>query len=353
MRRLDRYIASSVSLAILAVLGVIVGLALLFAFVDEMGDVEGDYGVLEALWYVLLTIPRRLYEMLPMAALIGCLIGLGSLASSSELTIMRAAGVSLRRIVWAVMKPMLAIMLVGLLIGEYVAPWSETQAQASRSMAQGGGAAQTAKRGLWHRQGSEFVHINSVQPDGAVYGVTRYSFDEQRRLQSASFARRGLYQDGQWYLEDVATTRFLERSTAREQVEREPWAVQLSPELLGTVVLEPDALSISGLWDYIGYLAEQGLDNGRYWLAFWNKLMQPLVTAALVLLAISFIFGPLRSVTLGQRVFTGVLVGFVFRIGQDLLGPSSLVFGFSPLLAVAVPALVCLVIGMALLRRAG
>lgn len=353
MRRLDRYIASSVVLAILAVLGIVVGLALLFAFIDELGDVEGEYSLIEALGYVLLTTPRRIYEMLPMAALIGCLIGLGSLASSSELTIMRAAGVSLRRIVWSVMKPMLAIMLVGLFIGEYVAPWTESMAQSNRSMAQGGGEAQSAKRGLWHRQGNEFVHINSVQPGGVLYGVTRYVFDENRHLQAASFARRGLYEGDSWQLEDVSTTHFRERSTEVEQLERMPWLVELTPELLGTVVLEPEALSIAGLWRYIGYLAEQGLDNGRFWLAFWSKLMQPLVTAALVLLAISFIFGPLRSVTLGQRIFTGVLVGFVFRIGQDLLGPSSLVYGFSPLLAVTVPGLLCLMIGLVLLRRAG
>jgi lipopolysaccharide export system permease protein len=118
-------------------------------------------------------------------------------------------------------------------------------------------------------------------------------------------------------------------------------------------VLPPEALSITGLWSYIHYLGEQGLNNGRYWLAFWTKVLQPLVTAALVLMAISFIFGPLRSVTLGQRVFTGVLVGFVFRIVQDLLGPASLVFGFTPLLAVALPATVCALGGLWLLRRAG
>jgi lipopolysaccharide export system permease protein len=133
----------------------------------------------------------------------------------------------------------------------------------------------------------------------------------------------------------------------------ERWDVELNPQLLGTVVLEPDALSVTGLWRYIQYLGEQGLNNGQYWLAFWTKVLQPLVTAALVLLAISFIFGPLRSVTLGQRVFTGVLVGFVFSIAQDLLGPSSLVFGFSPLLAVLIPAAICAVAGMGLLRRAG
>lgn len=353
MVKLDRYIGSQVFTAILGVLGILVGLALLFAFIDELGDVEGNYGLLDALWYMFLTTPRRLYEMLPMAALIGCLIGLGSLASNSELTIMRAAGVSVGRIVWAVMKPMLVLMLVGVLVGEYLAPYAENQAQASRAMAQGGGEAQSAKRGLWHRQGQEYVHINAVQPNGVLFGVTRYRFDDQKRMQSSSFARRAHYEGGYWQLEDVATTYFRERSSEVIKQDHERWDVELTPQLLGTVVLAPEALSITGLWNYIHYLADQGLNNGQYWLSFWTKVLQPLVTAALVLMAISFVFGPLRSVTLGQRIFTGVLVGFVFKISQDLLGPSSLVFGFSPLLAVLIPAGICALAGVWLLRRAG
>lgn len=352
MVRLDRYIGTSVFFAILAVLGVIVGLALLFAFIDELGDLGDGYGTLQALVYVLMTLPRRTYEMLPMASLIGCLIGLGTLASNSELTIMRAAGVSVGRIVWAVMKPMLVVMLVGVLIGEYLAPWSENQAQAYRAQAQGGGEAQSSKHGLWHRQGQEYVHINAVQPNGRLLGVTRYQFDDERRLLSSSFARRGTYEGDHWQLEEVKTTRFHERNTEVVNAPRERWDVELKPELLGTVVMEPEALSVTGLWRYIQYLGAQGLSNGTYWLAFWTKLLQPLVTGALVLMAISFIFGPLRSVTLGQRIFTGVLVGFTFRIAQDLLGPSSLVFGFSPLLAVVVPAGICALAGAIMLRRA-
>ncbi|MDU9412523.1 LPS export ABC transporter permease LptG [Pseudomonas sp. zfem005] len=353
MVRLDRYIGTSVFFGILAVLGVIVGLALLFAFIDELGDVDGSYGVLEAATYVLMTTPRRVYEMLPMAALIGSLIGLGGLASSSELTIMRAAGVSIGRIVWAVMKPLLVLMLVGVLIGEYVAPWSENLAQGNRALAQGGGEAQSAKRGLWHRQGNQYVHINAVQPNGVLYGVTRYDFDGERHMQSASFARRALYQADHWQLEDVSTTYFRGDHTEVVEAANERWDIELNPQLLGTVVMEPEALSITGLWRYTHYLADQGLNNGRYWLAFWTKVLQPLVTGALVLMAISFIFGPLRSVTLGQRVFTGVVIGFVVRISQDLLGPSSLVFGFSPLLAVLIPAGICALAGVLLLRRAG
>lgn len=355
MVKLDRYIGGSVLMAILAVLGIILGLATLFAFIDEMSDASDTYTLMDVLSYVLLTAPRRLYDMLPMAALIGCLIGLGSLASNSELTIMRAAGVSIGRIVWAVMKPMLVLMIVGVLIGEYVAPATENVAQANRSLAQGSGDAQSAKHGLWHRQGDEFIHINSVQPNGVLYGVTRYRFDKERHMLSASFSKRAEFDKDHWTLNDVTTTLFHEQEKRTEVVSApvERWDVALSPQLLNTVVMTPETLSISGLWSYIHYLADQGLNNGRYWLAFWVKVLQPLVTAALVLMAISFIFGPLRSVTLGQRVFTGVLVGFTFRIVQDLLGPSSLVFGFSPLFAVLVPATVCALAGVLLLRRAG
>ncbi|MEE1926253.1 LPS export ABC transporter permease LptG [Pseudomonas sp. 148P] len=353
MRKLDGYIGSSVFMAILAVLGIILGLASLFAFIDEMGDISDTYTLWDASQFVALTAPRRLYDMLPMAGLIGCLIGLGSLASNSELTIMRAAGVSIGRIVWAVMKPMLVLMLAGVLIGEYVAPVTENKAQADRSLAQGGGEAQTSKRGLWHRQGEEFVHINTVQPNGLMLGVTRYRFDNERHMQSSSFARRAQYQQDHWLLTDVTTTLFRGDHTEVVKTPEERWDVALTPQLLNTVVMAPESLSITGLWDYIHYLSDQGLNNDRYWLAFWTKVLQPLVTAALVLMAISFIFGPLRSVTLGQRVFTGVLVGFVFRIAQDLLGPSSQVFGFPPLLAVLLPAVICALAGLWLLRRAG
>ena len=353
MRRLDRYIGSTVFLAIVAVLDIISGLALLLAFIDELNDVTDAYTVWGAASYVGLTAPQRVYEMLPMAALIGCLVGLGTLASNSELTVIRAAGVSIRRIVWAVMKPMLVLMIIGLLVGEYLAPWTSSVGQANRALAQSVGKAQSSKHGLWHRQGNEFIHVNAVQPGGKLVGVTRYIFDDEQRLLGSSFAQQALYQDGYWQLEDIVYTDLQERSSSIKQADSERWDVEISPQLLNTVIMEPDNLPITGLWQYAHYLNDQGLNANRYWLAFWVKILQPLVTAALVLMAISFVFGPLRSVTLGQRVFTGVVVGFVFRIAQDLLGPASLVFGFAPIVAVVLPALICAVFGFWLLRRAG
>lgn len=353
MRLLDRHIGSTVFFSVVSVALIILGLDLLFAYIGELEDLEGGYGAFEALAYIVLTAPRRLYEMLPMAALVGCLIGLGSLASNSELTVMRASGVSIPRIMGAVLKPLLVLMLGGVLLGEYAAPYTENLAESRRALAIGSGEAVKSK-GLWHREGDDFIHINAVQPNGTLHGVTRYRFDADRRLLEASFAQRASVQDDSWLLEDVAATLFAADGTSRvEQHAQQHWEMELTPRLLRVVLLDPEVLPLTGIWHYQNYLAEQGLNNNPYMLAFWKKLLQPVTTAALVFVAISFIFGPLRSVTLGQRVFTGVLVGFSFRIVQDLLGPSSLVFGFSPLIAVLVPILILLLMGSWLIRRAG
>jgi lipopolysaccharide export system permease protein len=352
MNRLDRYIGRQVLMSILAVLGVLWGLSLLFALIDELTFMRAAYGVPEVLEYVLLTSPRRLYELLPMGALIGCLIGLGTLASSSELTVMRASGVPLVRIVGAVMAPMLLLMVLGLALSEFVMPKTEVLADFKRDMARNGGQAMSSK-GLWHREGNQYVHINAARSDGVMLGITRFIFDDARVLQESSFAERAEFAGDHWTLHEVITTRLAEQATEVVRQPTQTWRVELTPQLVSTLITEPDALSISGLWRYARFLGGQGLDNGPYWLAFWGKVLQPLITASLVILAISFIFGPLRSVTLGQRIFTGVLVGFVFRIIQDLLGPASLVFGFSPLLAVVLPGALCALIGLRLLQRAG
>src|SRR5690606_19141575 len=154
-----------------------------------------------------------------------------------------------------------------------------------------------------------------------MLGITRFVFGEDRVLRKSSFAERAEYAGDHWMLHEATGTPL---TTQRCEVVHEPtrtWRVKLTPPRASTLIPEPDALSISGLWQYARFLGGQGLDSDPYWLAFWGKVLQPLITASLVILAISFIFGPLRSVTLGQRIFTGVLVGFVFRIIQDLLGP--------------------------------
>ena len=150
----------------------------------------------------------------------------------------------------------------------------------------------------------------------------------------------------------MVRTRIEPERTSEIRYDSLEWDIRLNPEVLGVLVVKPETLSIAGLYTYSRYLLNQDLNATPYLMAFWKKVLTPVATAVLVLVAISFIFGPLRSVTMGFRVFTGIIVGLLFKYMQDLLGPSSLVFGFNPIFATLVPILICLVLGVFLLRRA-
>lgn len=351
MRKLDRYIARNVMAAMVVVLLVLVILESLFSFLAQLDDIRGNYQVLDVVVYTLLMIPKKIYDFIPVSALIGCLAGLGSMASNSELVVMRAAGISLWRMVWSVMKPALILIMVGVVLGEYVAPVSEQVAETRKNIARSTNGTYSGE-GVWHREGNEFMYFNAVEPNGVLYGVSRYVFDEEMKLQESSFSKRAIFQQDHWLLEDTVKSRFDGEKFVAEEVTIEPWDTSLTRTLLKVVVVKPDGLSISGLKTYMDYLEEQGLDKGEYALAFWTKALQPLSIFSLVLVGISFVFGPLRSVSMGYRIFTGVITGVAFMIAQNLLGPSSLVFGFPPLLSVLVPVLVCIAIGAVLLWRA-
>jgi len=353
MHKIDRYVMKTVGGAMFLVMVVVLSLDLIFAFIAELDDTANNYQTLDALWYVFLTLPRRIYDYLPLGAFMGCLVGLGSMASSSELTVIRAAGVSIKRIVWSAMKPALFVVLLGVGIGEYLAPPAERIAQSEKAVALGAGSNVAAASGLWHREGNVFIHMNAVQPSGVLFGISLFRFNEQRQLLAASFAERAIYQGDHWILENVQTTKLEEQGTTRVTHNQLRWESGLSPSVLSVLIVKPENLAMTGLLTYARYLDEQGLSASRYWLAFWKKTLMPLGTAVMVLVAISFIFGPLRSVTMGFRVFTGLLVGLSFKYMQDLLGPMSVVYGFDPILAVLVPIAVNAGIGILLMRRAG
>ncbi len=352
MRKLSRYLSSVIISSISLVLILLLGLDLIAALIDEMSDLDETYTFLVALRFVLFSVPGNVFDLLPFAALVGCLAGLGTLASNSELVVIRSAGVSTARVVWLVMRPALLIMLIGMAVSEYIAPKTESIAQSERAVALRKGDNVVSTEGLWHREGNQFMHFNVVQPNGVLYGVTILRFNETRQLQSALFAERAIYQSGYWLLEDVSESQLLDERVKQVNYRSQRWETGLSPVLLNILVLDPVDLSIEGLWDYSRYLEGQGLNSGPYQLAFWKKVLQPLSTVTLVLIAISFIFGPLREVTMGFRIFIGVLVGIVFRTAQDMLAPASLVYGFQPVYASLVPILVCAAIGFWFLNRA-
>jgi len=336
--------------AVLAVLFVVVSLDAISDLVNQLGDFKGSYNLVEAVIYVLLLIPSNIYDYIPLSALVGCLIGLGMLASSSELVIMRAAGVSIGQIVWAVFRPIFLFIFVGAILGEFVTPYLDQYADSRRALAQGHQRALQSEKGVWNREGDEYMHFNAVLPNGKLYGVTRYIF-EGDKLISSSFSDSAIFQQDYWFEQDVDVTEFTDDGIVKKQLPNRKWYTELSPELLNVLVLGQDELPIHRLYSYSAYLDKQGLDSSDYRLTFWQKSLQPLATLSLVMIAISFILGPLRQVTMGFRVFIGVIVGLLFQTSQKLLGPASLIFGFSPMFAVLIPILLCFFIGWFLVRR--
>lgn len=353
MRLIDRYIASAVLSSTAIVMFVVLSLDTVFGFIAETEDLKNDYGIIDAALYIALTLPRRIYDYLPLGAFMGCLIGLGALAKNSELTVVRAAGVSLYRIVISSMKPVVLIVLFGALLGEFVAPTTEKLAQSDKAIKQGAKSSVVYGQGLWHKEGSAFIHVNAVEPNGALYGVSINYYDEDYQLVKSLFASKALYNANSWSLIDVQASEFGLENVRSYRDDVIAWDTELTPELLNILIVKPDNLAMSGLHSYSEYLDDQGLDGGVYVLSFWKKALQPLTTISLVLIAISFVFGPLRSVAMGTRVFVGLIVGLSFKYVQDLLGPASMVFGFEPIVATLLPVIVCLMLGLVLLRRAG
>ncbi len=354
MRKLDWYVVKTVAGATILVLLVFLSLDFVFSFIGELGNLRNNYQVPQALLYLVYTLPRRTYDYLPLASFMGCLIGLGTLAGTSELTVMRAAGVSISRIIWAAIKPTLAIVMIGLLLGQYVAPYFERVAESNKAVEERGTENLAAGRGVWQREGHTFMYFNAVLPNGVLEGISLFTFNDQHWLLSASHARRAIYQGrNHWELENIVTTHISPEGTSVSHEATRTWHTGLTPSLLKILMIDPSRLSLSGLYHYASYLNGENLNADNYWLAFWNKALRPLATIALVLVAISFVFGPLRSVTMGFRVFTGIIVGLLFKYLQDLLGPTTLVFGLSPILAILIPIGICVVVGALLIRRSG
>ncbi|WP_053980444.1 LPS export ABC transporter permease LptG [Marinagarivorans algicola] len=351
MRRINHYIGISVAGSILVVLLVIVALDVIAMLVDQLDNLKGNYVFSEAVIFTLLSMPSSIYEFLPLASLVGCLIGLGLLANTSELTVIRAAGVSVVRIIWAVMRPVLLFVAIALVLGEYVTPTLNQYAESRRAIALGHATALTGQRGVWNREGKEYMHFSAVLPNGKLLGLTRMLFDEHGRLLTMTYVESAIYQGDHWFEQDGVVTQLTAEGIHTEKFDSRRWQTEISPKLLSVIALKPSDLPMQRLLPYAEYLEKQGQNGKEYRLAFWQKSFQPLATLSLVMIAISFVFGPLRQVTMGFRVFAGVIVGIVFQTAQDLLGPSSILFGFAPLIAVLAPILLSFAIGVLLLRR--
>lgn len=354
MKILDAYIGRIIASTTFLTLAVFVSVSGIIKFVEQMRAVgRGNYDLAHAALYVLYAVPRDVEVFFPMSALIGGLIGIGMLASNSELVVMQAAGLSRLDIIKSVMKTALLLVVVSMAVGEWLAPSGEAKAREIRAQAISGGSLISAKNGVWAKDGSYFVNIGEVLEQGQLKKIQIYRFNEQLKLDSWLSAESAQYQNNEWLLSDVVNTKVSKEEITTTASDSQIWQSSLTPKKLGVVTVTPESLSIRGLIDYLDYLQANAQDPSRYELAFWRKIMQPITLAVMLLVALSFIFGPLRSVSMGARIMMGVVTGILFFVTNEVLGSLSLVYQFPPIIGATSPSILFISVSWYFMSKKG
>jgi lipopolysaccharide export system permease protein len=326
VRRADWLVMVAVASALLLTWGVLLGFDFLQAVVGELDEIgEGDYSLAVIFSSTALTLPRRAYELFPTAALIGSVLGLGSLAASSELTALRAAGIPRWRICLGAVGLIAALTAVMVLSAETFGPWGDRAAQAMVVEAKSKDLALARQSGLWAREGDVFLNARrgSVQGEGGLSRVVLedvrlFEFDREGRLLSIAQAERAEHLGTRWELVNLRRTRFHERHAALEQAERERWESSLSPEILDFSITRPRYLALRELSESIEYLSRNQLDADAFVSAFWVRMFYPLNALVLSLAVMPFAFGSLRSGGFGKRLFLGIAFGLGYFLVQRL-----------------------------------
>lgn len=351
MSILDRYIARTIVSGTLMTLLVLGSLLAFVDFVSEIGNVgKGQYTVLNAATYVLLSLPKRLYELFPTAVLLGSLLSLGTLASNSELIVVQAAGISIMRIVRAVLQAGLIVVIMVALIGELVVPDSERKAQTIRAVALKQNIS-LGQHGFWAKDSQLYINVGRVYPDYQLGNLEIYELDENKQLKQLIHAQSAYYKNGSWLLKNVQRTQILGESIVSDQLETLEWPRLLNPDLFNVVSVKPATMSAIDLYRYSSYLRTNDLDASHYQLAFWIKVMTPISSLVMLLIALPFVFGSQRSTGSGYRVLIGLLLGIGFFMLNRTVNHLGQIYGVHPFISASAPVILVAIAGLLAIRK--
>jgi lipopolysaccharide export system permease protein len=350
---LDRYFAKTVLLHTLIVMAVLLALMTLVTFIGQQDDIgQGSFGVSGAFLVTLLQLPQQAYELLPIGALIGAIIGLGGLARDSELTVVRAAGVSVARI--ALSSAMAGVVVAGLLwvIGEYFAPPADQYARQYKIFSRYSQVEFTGSRSAWLRQGPYYINVRRQAAENLYGGVYVYELDAARRLVMVGRAETAAQDStGRWVLTNYSETRLGDESVAWRAVPRLVTDQRFSADFLGMAVTQPSSMPLADLHAYTAHLKANGLESSAWEIAFWSRLSRLVAAVVVCVFAVPFAFGPLRSAGAGARTVIGIMVGVLFVLLTQTLENSGQVYGLNPLLVAWGPtALMSAIAAVAIVR---
>ena len=325
----------------------------LFTFTDELKDLgEGSYGLKEILYYLALTSPRVFYELVPASALLGSLFILGAMGNNRELIAMRAAGLSIFGIIRAVMLAGVILVVISILVGEFVAPVTERMAQLIKVSAQNKQVLMNAKYGLWLREGKKFINIRQIEDDGNLADISIYELDDQQHLHQAMHADQAVFLGNQqWNMKNIKTSEISTQQMLASTQDSQLWKSSIAPNLLKIVVVNPNNLSLYDLANYIKFLKKNNQKSHVFELAFWGRIVNPLVTFVMLLLSAPFVIGVKRGVSVGGRMMIGVVIGMGFNIIDKIVGHIGLIYDLNPLLMAFIPSLTVLALALFAVKR--
>jgi lipopolysaccharide export system permease protein len=338
MTLLDRYIASTLLSAVALVMMALLMLGMLFVFIGEQGNVGiGHYGMLDALQYSAMTLPQFALESFPAGALIGALLGIGMLARSHELTVMRASGMSKLRLGAAVLASAVLLVGIALLIGEFLAQPLGQLADEQKAIAKYSNMS-FAGAGAWIRDGDTILSVQNRSSAAEFGGMLIFELTPDNRLAAIARAERATAAGPQsWLLRNYAESRFVDDSVTSLRVAQQPLHTAAGADFLRLVNTDSAELSLRTLYKAIGYLRANNLESEQYEIAFWSRVARTVGILVAVLFALPFGFGSLRTASLSARATFGVALGIVYVFLQRLVESGTQVFNLDPLLLAWVP----------------
>ena len=341
---LRKYLAREIYAATLLVL---IAFLMLFAFFDlinELNDLgKGNYHLQHALLFVLLSLPGHVYELAPIAVLIGTLYALSQLAANSEYTVMRVSGLSPYAAGGTLLRIGAIFVVLTFAFGELVTPFAERAAQQLRLAAMSAVVAQEFRSGLWIKDESRFINVREVRPDNTLRGVKIYEFDKDYRLRSISYADRGEFEnDHTWRLDGVVRTSFANDGTHVSRLAQTDWHSVLTPDLLSVLLVQPEKMSVINLYQFMRHLSENKQQTERYEIALWKKLLYPFATLVMMALALPFAYVHARFGGMGVKIFSGIMLGVLFHLLNGLSSSIGIIQSWPPFYSAVLPSVLFL-----------
>lgn len=350
MNLINRYLIQEIVSSILLIMLALIAMFSFFDLIQELESLgKGNYGLTDVLTFVLLSAPGHVYQVVPVAVLVGTMYALGRLSRNSELIILRVSGISITSLTWSLVRIGFVFAVLTFVVGEFVTPYTEKTAQRMRIKATDSVIAQDFRSGLWIKDGRSFVNVEEVLPNNTLLKVHIYEFDDNFHLRTISNAKSGNFEEDGWNLTEVTQTIFGEDNVKSIYFPEANWQSLIRPELLNVLLVQPEKMSAQNLYSYISHLSQNKQKTSRHEIALSAKIVYPMACMVMVVIALPFGFIQQRSGGTSGKIFFGIMLGVFYQVLNRVFVHLGLLNDWSPIFSTIVPTALFLLAGLTML----